>query len=365
MVDKDLLLEKITNEDIVQIVEALGGDYHEEVFEGGDVTTIKFPTVCHHGDSKKLYYYTDSKLFHCYTGCQESFNIFGLVMKSLNEGFYESLMWVSNLLGYSTHSKKIGFFDVKKINDWDILDKYFKLTEEKEVVSLKKFNKEILGVFASGYYKGWLEEHIEAPTMEKYDISVDITRSRIVIPHFNEFGDLIGIRGRALIKEDAESGAKYLPLKIEKIDYRHQTKHNLFGLNHNKDAIKRIKKVMIVEAEKSTMQCDSYYGENSFTLGVSGSSVSNYQRDKIVELGVNEVIIALDKPEQTDSKIDAFNKNVLRIADKFINYCTVYVIVDDKNLTLEKDSPTDKGKEILEELMKNKVEIKGDIDYEI
>ena len=44
---------------------------------------IVFPTCCHNlvGGSPKLYYYKNSKLFHCYTECAETFDIFTLLQK--------------------------------------------------------------------------------------------------------------------------------------------------------------------------------------------------------------------------------------------------------------------------------------------
>ena len=45
------------------------------------------------------------------------------------------------------------------------------------------------------------------------------------------------------------------------------------------------------------------------------------------------------------------------MAHKFTAYCRTYVLWDDMGLLNKKDSPFDQGKEILEILMKNKVEI--------
>ena len=35
-------------------------------------------TICHGGDSHKLYYYNNTKLFKCYTECSDSFDIYDL-----------------------------------------------------------------------------------------------------------------------------------------------------------------------------------------------------------------------------------------------------------------------------------------------
>jgi hypothetical protein len=117
---------------------------------------------------------------------------------------------------------------------------------------------------------------------------------------------------------------------------------------------------MLVEAQKGVLQCDTYYGDNSFVLGVSGSIISNHQRDLIIQTGVNEVIIAFDKEYRTAEELDRYIAKIKRITQKFMNFCNVYVIIDFDNLLDYKDSPTDKGSEVLETLMKNKILLKVD-----
>ena len=41
-------------------------------------------TICHGGDSHKLYYYDNTKLFRCYTQCEnDTFDIFQLILLEL------------------------------------------------------------------------------------------------------------------------------------------------------------------------------------------------------------------------------------------------------------------------------------------
>lgn len=47
----------------------------------------------------------------------------------------------------------------------------------------------------------------------------------------------------------------------------------------------------------------------------------------------------------------------MKLAAKFTPFMRVYVLWDTKGLLDFKDSPADKGKEVLEELMSNKIEI--------
>ena len=358
MVDRQALVDTLTTEDIIKIIESLGGYLARKEYEDGELSSLIFPTICHHGTSEKLYYYTDTKIFKCYTEC-DILSIYDLVMSSKNINFYESLLYIVNTLGYHSIQTKSGFMDFQRIDDWDIVDKYISFMQRVEIPELPIYNDNIMEIFDDVYYSGWVKEGISTETMIKYNIKYCASQGRIVIPHYNIYSDLVGIRGRALFQEDIDLGAKYKPIKIEGTLYRHQTKYNLYGLNHNIRAITKLKKVMLVEAEKSVMQCDTFYGDNNFTVGVSGSSVSIFQRDLLLSAGVNEVIIAFDKEYFDEESTEKYLKKLIGIAYMFINYCTVYILRDKNDITEFKSSPTDCGKEVLEILMKDKYKIEG------
>ena len=53
---------------------------------------------------------------------------------------------------------------------------------------------------------------------------------------------------------------KYKPIKINGILYAHPLSMNLYNLNFSKENIKKIKKAIIFEGEKSTLQYKSFFG---------------------------------------------------------------------------------------------------------
>ena len=76
--DKADIKKALTLENIFELLQEWGGD--PEYAEFG----ILSATICHNlpgQGSHKLYYYENSGLFRCYTGCQESFDIFQLAIK--------------------------------------------------------------------------------------------------------------------------------------------------------------------------------------------------------------------------------------------------------------------------------------------
>ena len=77
--DKDKIKENLTVDDIQVLLQDWGGEPVKTNF--GLVSR----TICHNpaGEgSRKLYYYSNSHLFHCFTGCADpSFDIFELYIK--------------------------------------------------------------------------------------------------------------------------------------------------------------------------------------------------------------------------------------------------------------------------------------------
>ena len=115
---------------------------------------------------------------------------------------------------------------------------------------------------------------------------------------------------------------------------------------------------MLVEAEKSVLQTDTMFGDDNFTVALCGSNLTDRQIKIILELGVREVIVALDKQFTTIDSEECV-KWAKMIKEKIVNrlapYVKVSILWDTKNLLDYKDSPTDKGKEVLLQLMQDKL----------
>jgi adenine C2-methylase RlmN of 23S rRNA A2503 and tRNA A37 len=77
-------------------------------------------------------------------------------------------------------------------------------------------------------------------------------------------------------------------------------------------------------------------------------------------LGVEEVFIGFDKEfyQHNSDKANEYADKLLKLAQKFTPYCKTYVLWDEWDLLDYKDSPVDKGKNVLEILMKRKHEIR-------
>ncbi len=349
----------LTEEKIIELLENLGSEtYHKD--NNGNLI---FKTVCHGGDSYKLYYYLDSEMFRCYTDCSASFDVFELVKKTLGLSFQESLNYIADFFSFKFIKKTL---DSKSglTSDWEIIDKYNFLTvkEEKEPQEVKFYDESVLSYFSKGLHESWYEDGISQEAANKYDIRFDESNNRIIIPHRELDGKLVGIRVRNLDEYSVSSGKKYMPLFLQNEPYSHSLGANLYGLYENLESIKKYGKIVLFESEKSVLQCESFYPDNNFAVATCGSSISNFQTNMILGLGVKEVFIAFDKEYENafSPQSDKYAEKIIRLAQKFAPYLTTYVIWDTDGLLSYKDAPSDKGKKILEKLMKSKFEIKSE-----
>lgn len=350
------LKELLTVDDIRNLIYVMGANISYE-----DDTIWISNTICHHGQKQKLYFRKDSKTFYCYTECGY-LDIIELV-KQVNdiENPYDAMAWICIKLNID--NCEYGFGKQEILDDWKFISK-LKYKRSRKTLNEKLLNAlplSTLNMFQELYYSGWINEGISIKSMKKYNISYSTWQQKIVIPHFDKYGNLIGIRGRSLIEEDIEVFGKYTPLLTGGIAdkfYNHELGLNLYGLDKNLKCIKRKRKVMIVESEKSVLQCDTMFGDDNFVVALCGSNLTKHHIKLILELNPLEVIIGLDRQyKEVDS--DEYEKWRKKIREKFITplapYTKVSVLWDTNDYLEYKDSPTDKGLEVLLKLMDEKI----------
>ncbi|MBQ2884998.1 MAG: hypothetical protein IJE43_14705 [Alphaproteobacteria bacterium] len=353
------LRENLTDEHIISILTKLGAESYDDRED-----VIVFPTICHNcrenDASMKLYYYKDSHMFHCYTECNENFDIFDLIkrVREVNHeeyNFYNTIYSIADLVQYNI------FNATSSENYISIIDKFKKDNEE---INLIEYDSKVLDVFRWKPTIEWLEEGISENAMKKFNILYYDYKHRIVIPHYDIDGRLVGIRGRALDSVEAELYGKYAPLKVENTLYRHPLSFNLYGIWENKEDIKKYKTAIIFEGEKSVLKYNDLYDYN-IAVASCGSNLNLKQVELLVkELGVENIIMAYDKEFESFASSEAENyyDKLTKLCQKYINYCNFYFLFDFNKLLELKESPIDKGKEVFEKLMKGKVQVKANND---
>ncbi len=353
------LAQSLTIEDVANFLESLGVESFQRF-----PSYLVCPTICHNAldeledASMKLYYYDNNKIFYCYTECATGFTIFTLYQKFMELNYHE-VSW-GEAVDYVRKFVSNDTVAIPQQRKAAILTDFEKYRIGKTVIELPQYDKNTLDCFVRYNHPLWLKEGIGEAAMEKFNIRFQVRENRIIIPHYDINGRLVGIRQRALEEEDIVFG-KYRPASIGEEIYTHELHFNLYGIYEHKAAIQRYKRAVIVEAEKSVLLSDTFFGEDSVAVAVCGSQINKYQIALLTkELGVNEIVVALDKEytDLKDKKCYPYKHKLIEICRRYKNSAEFSYIFDDKGLLDYKDSPYDKGKEVFQTLYKNRKRIK-------
>ena len=365
--NKDEIKNSLSIDQISEYVAELGGEPHEQ----NGVLICR--TICHGGQSHKLYYYPNTTLFKCYTDCSETFDIFELTRKVMSReqpkareesdwNLPEAIEKVAQYFHYAPNVRTSEDL-LTSADDFKILEKYDRINNidlNTQEVELKTYDGGFLKNLPRPKIEPWLKEGISQEVMNEAGICYDPKNCGIVIPHFDINGNLIGIRERTLIQEQAEKYGKYMPARIAGKMYSHPLSFNLYNLNHSKDNIRQMRKAFVFEGEKSTLLYRSYFGEeNDLSVACCGSSFINYQAWLLINQGAEEIIICMDKQfkESGDDEFKKLVRNLKQIHKKYGAYTTISYMFDKTGLLGYKDSPIDKGIETFLKLYKERVNL--------
>ena len=361
--DKLKIREALTDENIYDLLQEWGGDPSRDTFG------YTSATICHNppGEgSRKLYYYENTGLFRCYTGCDSYFDIFELTTKvakiQWNQEFdlNDAVRWIAQKFGFSgDHENRP---EDEDLDDWKYLANYERIQDielKDSSIILKEYDKSILDRFNYDVKIGpWLREGITQAAIDQAQIGYYPGGDQITIPHFDKDGRFIGLRGRTLCADEGERYGKYRPMKINRELYNHPLGMNLYNFNNSKDKIAIMKKAFIFEGEKSTLLYQSYFGlENDISVACCGSSVSAYQIQMLLDAGAEEIIVAFDRQFQNigDEEFKHLKTNLLRLRNKYKNFATISFIFDKNMITNYKASPIDEGPEKFLQLFKERI----------
>lgn len=345
------IIENLNTDAVIHLMTELGADRYDD---RGDY--IIFPTICHNEDSSeasmKLYFYKNNKVFVCYTSCG------GMSIFKFLKHYYEERQieydWHQDIYevvcNCSDFKRKEGF----ERTPYKSLRERYKVARKE--VQLPEYSKNVLDCFVKHYPPEWLNDGITKEAMDAFDISYSIAHNKIIIPHYDIEGRLVGIRGRALNDWEVENIGKYAPIHIEQTWYKHPLSMNLYGLNVTKKNIRAHSICFLFESEKSVMQAEGFKLPNCSTA-VCGSNFNKYQLNILMKAcAPHEIVLCFDK-EELPGEDKYFNK-LWNICQKYKNYCNFSFIYDREGLLNLKDSPTDKGEETFVKLLGKRVIVK-------
>lgn len=344
------IISNLDTDSVIHLMTELGADRYDD---RGDF--VIFPTICHNLESSeasmKLYFYKKNKMFVCYTECG-SMSIFKFLRtyyeeRQIEYDWYQDIYEV--VCNCSSFKQKEGF--IKPVYK-SLKERYSVVRKE---VQLPEYSPNVLDCFIKYYPPEWLNDGISKLTMDKFNISYSISQNKIIIPHYDINGRLVGIRGRALNEWEVENVGKYAPIQVEGIWYKHPLSMNLYGLNKTFMDIRRNGICYLFESEKSVMQMDSFDMPNC-SAAVCGSNFNKYQLNILIKFcAPSEIVICFDK-EELPGEERYFNK-LWNICQKYKQYFNFSFIYDRYGLLGMKDSPTDRGEEVFKKLLEKRVRV--------
>lgn len=244
---KDSVKEKLDIEDIYTLLEYFGA---EPEYNGDNIVC---KTICHNGNSRKLYYYENTSLFTCYTHCG-SFDIFELVQKVKGlDDLNAAIFFVVNFLNMQSEIDEIDDTDYSA--DIKVFTRYENQLElANKSTSLDKMVLDECDLSVIQYYpqfriKSWEKENISKEVCDYMGIRYDPVDGNILIPHLDEDGRCIGIRQRTLVQENEKYG-KYKPWRHQGKMYNHPLAFNLYGLYNAKNRIQQMQTVVVAESKR-------------------------------------------------------------------------------------------------------------------
>ena len=353
------LREQLTDETIKDILI----QYNVEPVKEDDVQIV-FPTCCHNleGGSPKLYYYKNNHLFHCYTKCNNSFDIFDLLIKMHKlRGEEITLKQAISLCNLDTSYMQDA--DLARYNISDDL-RFLKISNNHRLIDIdelqfKIYDKDILRKFSFDYLglQPWIQEGISVEMLQKFNIKWDSFRQCIIIPNFDINGNLIGLRGRFFRTEDIAKG-KYRPIYDNGTLYSYPTGKSFYGIYENHKAIERKKMCIIFEGEKSVLLFGSIYGaDNNIALATLGQNITREQIQYLRQMRVRDVILAYDTDYEDIEQLREVKQKYIEKAKIFAPYFNVSVLIDYHFLLPYKSSPIDGGREIFEKILSEQLKV--------
>ena len=151
--------------------------------------------------------------------------------------------------------------------------------EEYEENSLDVYPKKISRLF--------LNDNVWITTQDYWGIRYDHKRKRVIIPVYQD-GGLVGAIGRINKTTLDPFENKYMPTLV------YNKTRVLFGLDEFRDRIKQIKKVILVESEKSVLKAWQYKLPIP-VLAVGCSNISRHHIERLNLLGVETIVWCQDK----------------------------------------------------------------------
>lgn len=259
-------------------------------------------------------------------------------MRAKKTSFPYALKYIADLMGYD----KSELQQAVRLPFGGFYKNITRQLEEPEL-SIKTYPDEAYQKYETGFSSQFFKDGIDFQTQEYFNIGFDIETLRTTIPEFTMNGDLCGIMGRS-INNDCAKEERWLPI------IPCSRSLTLYGYHRNYQSIQEKQLVVVLESEKSVCQLHTIGCFNA--LATCGCHVSETQKRHLKGLLVPRTILAYD--EGLDEEFVREEAKKL-LVDNAVYKNKVGYIYDREHKYLtkgSKDSPSDRGKDIFLNLVK-------------
>ncbi|TVY09859.1 DNA primase [Paenibacillus cremeus] len=353
------LKERISQEDgnVEQLLEELGCDNvkRKEGRSGDDLVTARLPDS-QNSRSVQIYINPNLNSYIVNRGIEgDIYSIVGYILYDcqtfdhVREHLYQIKTYICNTLGYENIGNDFADKPVPKTDwNWWLRDIQKQRKREIEITENHVLDPIVLNQFVHYPWLGWVHEGLSIRTQQEFGICYDLQTERVIIPVHNQYGQLIGAKGRYYGLDTRvidEFGQKYIYVipcskSIE-----------LFNLFRALPYIKEKKQVFIVEGAKTTMFLWEWGIKNA--VSIEGDRLSPVQAMLLKGIGLDiDLIFAWDKGKSKDF----IEKQIKQIKNR-----NVYYLLDnpdgipDIDRFKDKQSPTDNGYRIFMDLLENDI----------
>ena len=228
---------------------------------------------------------------------------------------------------------------------------FYEKIRKRSEYSVRTYDESILDKYIPLANKRFVNDNISIAAQQFFGIRYDVESQGIVIPIYNQIGELIGAKVRCNYEvQDGEMKYYYLiPCQASQTLYGYSQNYNYLTNNI----------IYIYEAEKSIMQCFSYGIRNCVALG--SGSISRKQVRMLLELNPKKIIFMHDVGYDLENILRNINmvKNYSRFSEVELGYWDFFDRLYDNKV-----SASDLGKKELLRIMDTEIKMIGDDEDE-
>lgn len=271
--------------------------------------------------------------------------LFSYIGEQRHVEFIHILNTVKSVLGI------INYYDYFNNNTRRVFGGFYDKIKHRKNQAAQTYDDSILNEYKSVCNTKFLKDNISLSAQKFFNIKYDIESQGIVIPIYDQVGQLMGAKVRANYDvSDGELKYYYLiPCMCSRTLYGYFQNYNYLVNNT----------IYIFESEKAVMQCYSYGIRNCVALG--SGSISQKQVQMLLELQPKQIIFMHDvgyEMQYIQRNIDIL-KNYSRFSEVEIGYWDYF-----GKRYEDKVSPSDMGKDKLNYILDNEIKMIGEIDDE-